>query len=156
MRTGSVTEAWNESQVFGLRDLGIVFGEMQIGEMFLTKLNLLTNTPNYTPLNRFWRIYMLRNIEKYSNILLGTGYITPNQSKLIKQYLVALCDQAGETSVNVVDAITTSRVFDSVLGQADGDPYPRYIEAVENAKGVYDKPGWLVHLQRYREKLGSR
>lgn len=146
--------AWNNSQIHYVQDMSKAYGELFLLTEFKNSLQALTaqdeNTGN--TIKKFFYLYALYTLQDNLVTFLGES-MTKNQAVLIRKTVVELCDELGESSLQVIDALAApDESLGSVIGVADGQIYEKMIETVENSKRVYEKPAWLPILRDIRDK----
>lgn len=151
-KTESVTDAWNKTQTFHLADLSRIYTEYLLSnELHKMALGISKECEKTGKVFlQIGKLYTLGLIEKNLGSLLELGYDV-SICKRVRDTIIHLCEEIGEVSVNVVDAILPSdKIIGSAIGASDGQAYKRMIDSVENAPEVYDPPYWLPVLKRIR------
>lgn len=70
---------------------------------------------------------------------------------MIKEEVLRLCDEVGEGSVRLMDALyIPDNLLGSVLAQGDGQVYKNFMQAIEDEPGCYEKPQWAMDFVRSR------
>ena len=83
--------------------------------------------------------------------------MTSDQFYMIRERIVDLCDELGEASIKIIDAIANPDFFlRSALGVENGQIYARYMDLVEKAQGVYAKPSYFSELQAIRSRSNAK
>lgn len=151
-KTDSVTDAWNKTQTFHLADLSRTYTEYLLSnELHKLGLNISKECEKTGKvILQIGKLYTLTVIEKNLGSILELGY-DASICKKVREAIIQLCEEIGEVSVNVVDAILPSdKILGSAIGSSDGQAYKRMIDSVESAPEVYDPPYWLPVLKRIR------
>ena len=98
-------------------------------------------------------LYALDCLEKNQRSYLELGCSLQN-ALIIRDRHLKLCEELGEVSVNIIDAIAPNdRFVGSVIGNSDGQIYERMINAVESEKDVYTNPSWFHKIQEARNLI---
>ena len=153
-KTESVTEAWNKTQSFYLNDLSKVFTEYLMAKELFSFAKGVTLKCEKTGevVEKIAKLFILGIVERNLPGIVELGYEASVVSR-VRDNLVRLCEDVGEVSVNVVDALLPGdRTLGSVIGAADGQVYKRMVNAVEGAPEVYDSPYWLPVLRKIQGK----
>lgn len=153
-----VFDAWNKTQVYYLQDVSIAYGELVLSELFFEKVEKTHAVcPKTAEVMRLLQLlYVLTKLEK-SVILLTEGHMTSDQFYMIREKIIELCDELGEASIKIIDAIANPDFFlRSALGVENGQIYARYMDLVEKAQGVYAKPSWFSELQAIRSRTHAK
>ena len=147
-------EGWNESQVHYLQNLGFAYGDLFFADLFLRKCKEVRAACQETSamLMRLYELFTLGKIEEDLNTFRDNDYISTEQAWVIKETVVALTREVGESAVRLIDAVAfPDQMVGSVLGNSDGQIYRHMCEAVEQGPGVTDKPAYLELLQQLRK-----
>lgn len=154
-----VVDAWNRTQAHFLYDTGVAYGELLYTKTLLRKWRDVKPVCPQTAalLLRLTELYLYTKVEKDLVLFRDNDYLSTKQAAAIKDYVVQLCEEVGESSVKVVDAIALpDKLLGSVLGRSDGQVYRHFTEAVEGAKGVYSQASWVPLLKKMRAMGSSK
>ena len=153
-RHKDVMDAWNHTQVHHLYDAAVAYGELYYAKLMLGKYaELQGKCANTAALFlRIIELFVYTKVEKDLAVFRENEYVSTVQGHAIKAYIVTLCEELAESSVRIIDAIALpDKVIGSPLGMADGQVYRHFMQAVEGAKGCYDKASWVGMLQGLRQ-----
>lgn len=149
-----MTSAWNNTQVHHMLSLSKSFGEMLLVKELVNFTRELSQQCQATG------EVMMAITLLYANHVLEqehgpfVTHMTEEQARWINETTVELCDEVGESSVKIIDAIAIpDSVIASALGHSDGQMYQRYSKVVEAAKGCYDQPSWLNLIHESRKAI---
>jgi acyl-CoA oxidase len=153
-RSADSLEAWNESQVHYLQNLGFAYGDLFFAELFLQKCKEVRAACQETSamLMRLYELFVLSKIEEDLCTFRDNDYISTDQAWVIKETVIALTHEVGESAVRLIDAVAfPDQIVGSVLGNSDGQIYRHLGEAVENGPEVTDKPAYMELFQQLRK-----
>jgi acyl-CoA oxidase len=96
-------------------------------------------------------LFVYTKVEKDLAVFRENDYVSTAQGHAIKAYVVTLCEELAESSVRIIDAIALpDKLIGSPLGAQDGQVYRHFMQAVEGAKGCYEKASWVGMLHELR------
>ena len=151
-KSSDMTEAWNNSQVFLIQDLGHAYGELMMAtELFKFALSVGNECQETGKIvGKFAVLFaidrIVANVSGYLNGALNLG-----QEKILRDFLLQLCSELSFCAIKVADALAApDEIIDSVLGNRDGQAYARMIQAVEKEPGCYKVPKWVGELRKLR------
>ena len=147
-------EGWNETQVHYLQNLGFAYGDLFFADLFLRKCREVKAACQETSamLMRLYELFVLGKIEDDLCTFRDNDYITTDQAWVIKETVVSLTREVGESAVRLIDAVAfPDQVVGSVLGNSDGQMYRHMAEAVERSPNVTGKPHYMELLQQLRK-----
>ncbi|CAG9322099.1 unnamed protein product [Blepharisma stoltei] len=147
----SMAIAWDNTQVRQLFVLPQICGELVLlKELINFKQELAQTCANTGDI-------ILSILVLYANHILETDsgalktQFTEDEVKWINEIVVEYCNEVGENSVNIIDALAfPDHVIASPLGHSDGQIYERYTKVVEDAPECYEKPKWINIVQENR------
>ncbi|CAG9330240.1 unnamed protein product [Blepharisma stoltei] len=149
-----MTVAWNRTQVHYLIDLAKSFGELIQLKEFNNFVNDLTKKCPATGqvIANVMYLFASHVLDQETSSFKNT--FDAEQAKWIAETVDELCDEVGEDSVKIIDAIALpDHVIASAIGHSDGQVYQRYTQAVENAPGCFDPPSWLNLIHETRKAI---
>jgi len=155
--SSEMLEAWNNTQVHHLQEIGKAYGELLIIKRFFDWVRQIKTECSKTAsvMQNFAYLFAVDCMEK-NLALFQECALSIEQGIMVKETLVNLCENLGYESVKVVDALSPDdRLMHSAIGKRDGQAYKHMINAVESAKNVYAKPSWanLILEMRKGSKL---
>ena len=151
---GTVSEAWNHSQVGYINNMTIAFGELFFASCLL---NLAEDTSKKCAkagaiLLRLAELYAYSKLEKDLGTLREHDYFTTEQGQLLSEYVMDLCNEVGESSVKIIDAYAyPDSLHGSTVGFNDGQIYKNYTDMVESWPGTFEKAPWLGLVSELRK-----
>ena len=154
-----VVDAWNRTQAHFLYDTGVAYGELVYTKILLRKWKdvQLICPQTASLLLRLTELYLYTKVEKDLVLYRDNDYLSTKHAAAIKDYVVQLCEEVGESSVRIIDAIALpDKLLGSALGWRDGQVYRHFTEAVEGAKDVYAQASWVHLLKRMRAVGNSK
>lgn len=147
-----MTEAWNNSQVFLVQDLGHAYGELiMASEFFRLASNIQAECKETGKIvEKLGVVFSIdRIINNISTFI--DGALSHAQEKILKETLLGLCSELAFAAIKVADALAApDELIGSVIGARDGQAYDRMINAVEKEPGCYTIPKWLNVLRELR------
>ena len=151
-KSSDMTEAWNNSQIFLIQDLGHAYGELvMVSEMF--KLALAVGSECKETGKVVEKFGVLVGIDRILANVSGylSGALSQAQEKILRDCLLQLCSELSFSAIKVADALAApDEIIGSVIGSKDGQAYARMIEAVEKEPGCYKIPSWVGVLRKLR------
>ena len=160
-KASEMLEAWNNTQVHYVQDLSKAFGEMIITKKFFEWTKTLTEqcTETGATLLKFAQLYSLERVEKTLGVFQEEA-LSKDQAWMIKEKVVELCEELGEASLKVLDALAPSdKTLGSAIGCSDGQIYSHMVDAVESCPQVYEKPQWtdiIFNIRKRAKKLNKQ
>ena len=154
-----LVDAWNKTQAHFLYDTGCAYGELYYTKILLRKWRdvQLICPQTAALLLRITELYLYTKVEKDLVLFRDNDYLTTKHAAAIKDYVVQLCEEIGESSVKIIDAIALpDKLLGSALGMSDGQVYRHFTEAVEGAKDVYSQATWVPLLKQMRTMVTSK
>jgi acyl-CoA oxidase len=148
-----VTHAWNQTQVHHLYDAAVAYGELHYAKLMLAKCAELKAVCADTAalFLKITELFVYTKVEKDLAVFRENDYVSTAQGHAIKAYIVTLCEELAESSVRIIDAIALpDKLIGSPLGAQDGQVYRHFMQAVEGAKGCYEKASWVGMLHELR------
>lgn len=90
------------------------------------------------------RLFVLHTLQQWLDWFVATGYMDKRQMFLIKDGVLALCQEVRTIALPAVDAFGLSdRILRSPLGRRDGRVYQDYFQRVLQKPGVESPPTYL-------------
>jgi len=135
-------DAWNDTQVFYLNDLGKAFGELIIVKEYHDFLSQLdkTNADTKDCIESLYRLYCLTRINEDMGTFRENDYLTTQQDDLIKKKIIDLCVHIKKYAINLVDQFYPGEeMLDSMLAPTDGDLYGSIVNKVFNAPASFER-----------------
>lgn len=149
-------EAWNNSQVFYLKELSIAFGELFIVQQFFNLINSLdngearTNKDTKECLILLYQLHCATRIEVDLGTFREGDYLSSDHGDMIRSSIVRLC---GELKRHIIPLVETfypgDEMMDSFLAPGNGDLYGSIINKVYSAPNAFGKiKNWQVIYQK--------
>ena len=152
-KTSDPLEGWNDSQVHYLQNLGFAYGEYFFADVFMRKVVEMRPVCVQTAdlLSRLYELFVLSKIEEDLSTFRDHDYLTTEQAWMIKETVVKLTHELGESSVRIIDSVAfPDQIVGSVLGNSDGQMYKHFADAVEKSPDFMQKPGYAGLLKDLR------
>ena len=153
---GGVMETWNNTQIFYLQTLSYSFGEMVLTNEFSKAVSLITpqHAATGAVLSRLFELFVLTKVQSDLGTFREGDYLTSDQGITVKEYVLDLVNELGESLVRLVDAIAVpDRLIGSPFACSSGEMYKKYTNLVESAEDCYEKPKWGNLLSEVRKAL---
>ena len=153
--------AKNESQVYYLRTLSVVYFDCELIRRFKNNLkNLTRNDANlFVILNRLGQLYGLYRLEPNLSLLYEANFFAPihrNALTIVRESILRLCNQLKNEMVSLVDVFAPPDfVLNSSLGYSDGRIYEHIFEALSKNPNSYDRADWYKEFTENKPKLNN-
>eukprot|EP00003_Mantamonas_plastica_P003371 TRINITY_DN1268_c0_g3_i4.p1 TRINITY_DN1268_c0_g3~~TRINITY_DN1268_c0_g3_i4.p1 ORF type:complete len:415 (+),score=173.65 TRINITY_DN1268_c0_g3_i4:144-1388(+) len=142
-------EAWNANLV-DLIDMSRHHTYHYITTSFARKVEATTDKDLQKILKLLLDLWSLKNLDDNKAILLECGWIDGEQSQLIHEEVLKLCDEVRDQAIPIIDSFNIMDfIHKSPLGAYDGNIYERYFARVNAARPTTDDRG----VPPYYEKL---
>eukprot|EP01016_Furgasonia_blochmanni_P003118 TRINITY_DN11219_c0_g2_i2.p1 TRINITY_DN11219_c0_g2~~TRINITY_DN11219_c0_g2_i2.p1 ORF type:complete len:359 (+),score=117.59 TRINITY_DN11219_c0_g2_i2:60-1079(+) len=136
-------DAWNNTQVFNLRNLGLAYAEAVVAGSCLNKIDQITDQPLKTFITECFRLYCLSCINNDAVTFRAQDYFTDDHLEAVKANIVRICKWMKDESIGFIDHIASpDHILESPFGAESGDIYNEFMERVLLAPAVFDKPTW--------------
>ena len=139
---------WNITQPV-LQPLAKLYGILQISNHLLSCLPPLKEKckESHLLVEKIYKIFAIDKLLQYRAEALAEGYYNSLHIDNLEETFNTLCDEVGESSVNVIDAIANEDfIHNSPIGFKDGQAYSRYTEAVEAQINCYTDPSYIQEM----------
>jgi hypothetical protein len=81
-------------------------------------------------------------------------FITTEQADMIRERMRDLCQDLGESSIRIIDAIANpDHLIGSALGHSDGQVYHNFINAMDSNPGCYHDDKFTPAVNALRSGL---
>lgn len=98
----------------------------------------------FPTLDMLARLFMLHTLQQWLDWFVVMGYMDKRQMFMLKDSVLALCEEVRNIALPAVDAFGLSdRILRSPLGRRDGNVYQSYFQRVLQKPGVEDPPSYL-------------
>jgi len=153
--------AKNESQVYFLRTLSIVYFDCELIRRYRNNVkNLTRNDVNLSVLlDRLGQLYGFYRLEPNLSLLYEANYFLPvhrNALTIIKEKILKLCNQLKTEMVSLVDVFAPpDDILNSSLGYSDGRIYDHIFDALSKNRNSYERAEWYKEFTENKPKLNN-
>jgi len=151
---GDSSETWNQTQVFYLHPLALAFGEKVCLDELVkaTEVTKARCPQTGELLSRICELYALSKVVNDLGTFRDHDFLTFAQAQTVKDYVLDLCNELGESSVRIIDSIAIpDQMHGSPFAVRNGQVYKAYTDLVEKAQNCYDPPTWVGLIKEVRK-----